>query len=142
MSPVQLRASAPVFEYETHVQWPDAARIYCQLDSLTWVEKVNDAHGDKVKQRAAQLPLDGPRELADTRSAMSGKPAKRARFKSALGRLAAIIAEGPPCAICGRGRATTDWLADPMGGIHGRCPGCIDDGAGPARQARTEEPRI
>ncbi len=32
-----------------------------------------------------------------------------------------------PCAICGRGRAWTAWVVDPLGRMHGRCPGCLDE---------------
>lgn len=32
-----------------------------------------------------------------------------------------------PCAICGRGHAWTGWAVDPLGRMHGRCAGCLDD---------------
>jgi len=49
------------------------------------------------------------------------------RVSRAVRRLAASFVSPPPCALCGRGHAQTGWLLDPMGGMHGRCPGCIDD---------------
>ena len=49
------------------------------------------------------------------------------RLGPRLSRLAASFVSPAPCALCGRGHAQTGWLLDPMGGMHGRCPGCIDD---------------
>jgi hypothetical protein len=32
-----------------------------------------------------------------------------------------------PCALCGRGYASIGWAVDPVGRMHGRCPGCGDE---------------
>ncbi|HEY8679847.1 MAG TPA: hypothetical protein VIN01_02220, partial [Candidatus Dormibacteraeota bacterium] len=41
--------------------------------------------------------------------------------------LSALLTDPPACAICGRGRASTGWWVDPIGRIHGRCPGCLGE---------------
>ena len=47
------------------------------------------------------------------------------RLNRVVRRLAGSLTEAPPCAICGRGHAQTGWHMDPLGGMHGRCPGCL-----------------
>jgi hypothetical protein len=49
------------------------------------------------------------------------------RVGQAARRLAKSFGAAPLCAICGRGHAMSGWHLDPMGGMHVRCPGCIDD---------------
>jgi len=42
-------------------------------------------------------------------------------------RFAASFVRAPACALCGGGDAQTGWHLDPTGGMHGRCPGCLDE---------------
>ncbi len=49
------------------------------------------------------------------------------RVSRSARQLAASFVGTPTCALCGRGHAQTGWHLDPMGLMHGRCPGCIDD---------------
>ncbi len=53
--------------------------------------------------------------------------------QSALGaatrRIAARLTGLPACVICGRGHASTGWVVDSFGRIHGRCAGCVDETA-------------
>jgi hypothetical protein len=49
------------------------------------------------------------------------------RLNQIVRRRVASMTEAPPCAVCGRGHASTGWHVDPMGGTHGLCPGCVPD---------------
>ena len=46
---------------------------------------------------------------------------------SAIRRFAAKVTGLPACVICGRGHASTGWVVDSFGRIHGRCEGCVHD---------------
>ena len=49
------------------------------------------------------------------------------RFASRLIRRAvAILVAEPNCLVCGKGKAQTFWMADPMGGIQGMCDHCAE----------------
>jgi len=59
---------------------------------------------------------------------MSGKPHEHGSgIGGAARRFVAGLTGAPACAICGRGHASTGWLADSLGRISGRCPGCVED---------------
>jgi hypothetical protein len=64
----------------------------------------------------------------------------RARVGLAARRITASFVAAPPCAVCGRGHAQSGWHIDPMGGVHGRCPGCIDDASASAAIPKSHAP--
>lgn len=50
------------------------------------------------------------------------------RLGAELHRLVTSPFTPAPCALCGRGHALIGWAVDPFGRMHGRCPGCLDEG--------------
>ena len=50
------------------------------------------------------------------------------RLGGELHRLVTAPFAPAPCALCGRGHASIGWAVDPFGRMHGRCPGCLDEG--------------
>ena len=43
-----------------------------------------------------------------------------------VGRAAAILVAGPDCFLCGKSKAETLWVLDPIGGFYGVCGHCAE----------------
>jgi len=64
------------------------------------------------------------------------------RLNQIVRRRITSLTEAPPCAVCGRGHAMTGWQVDPIGGVHGLCPGCVPGDMGRTPAARGSKPGL